>query len=211
MDISKQIKQVQQTYKTLKYSAQVNELSGELFISPLDSYNIVINLESYPTSFPHVYEVDERIPKKVERHIYTDTGSCCLTTKANAQIMLKTKIKTLKLFIEQIVVPYFMNNSYYELNGKYKTDEYSHNGLGVIEGYRDILKTTNDMAIAYLIYHRVNGKKLKIHAPCYCGSKQALKKCCNGKHDKAYRLFRLIEKDVLAEDFLNFFKPYLRL
>jgi hypothetical protein len=210
MDINHQIDELLTKYPTLSYSTNEKELIGELFITDNDSYYVRITLDNYPNEFPAVYETEERIPKKVERHIYTDSGSCCLTTRAKAQILLCTKVKTLSIFIQDVVIPYFQNNSYFEINKKYKTDEYSHNGYGIIEGYKDILQTNNDLLIAQLMAKRIEGQKLKIQNPCYCGSGAKMKKCSSGKHDQCYREFKMIDKELLTHDLRRYFIPHLK-
>jgi len=211
MVINPQVEEALERFPTLTYNAKGKEFVGELFITDNDSYDIHITLGKYPKEFPAVYETEERIPKKVERHIYTDSGSCCLTTRAKAQVLLSTKVKTISIFIQDVVIPYFQNNSYFELNKKYKTDEYSHNGFGVIEGYRDILQTSNDLLIAQLMAKRIDGQKLKIQHLCYCGSGAKMKKCSSGKHDKCYREFKFISKVLLTHDLGKFFIPHLKL
>lgn len=210
MDISVEIDEVLKTYNSMSYDSENHSLEGELFISKGDSYQVSIELEPYPELFPRVFETEDRIPRKMDRHCYTDTGSCCLTTLAKAQVLLKTKITSLKVFISEIVIPYFRNNSYFEINKKYKTDEYSHGALGVVEGYREILKTDNDLMIAKLMYHRLEGVKLKIRAPCYCGSGVTMKKCQRGLHSLCYKEFRLISKDVLERDLYAEFVRHLK-
>jgi len=209
MDIKQEIATVLTQYYTLSYDSNKNEFVGELYISKEDSYDILIQLNPYPYSFPIVFETADRIPKKLDRHIYTDTGSCCLTTSAKAQILLKTQITSLSLFIKEIVIPYFQNNSYFEINKEYRTDEYSHGVLGIVEGYRDILKMNNDFLIAKLMYNRINGEKLKIHNNCYCGSGIYMKKCTSGLHDKHYRLFKKIEIPLLEHDLDTYFSKHL--
>jgi len=205
MHINQQIIEVIKHYPTLNHDEINNSLNGELFISKGDSYDVIIELGSFPKSFPVVYEVGERIPREIHRHTYSDTGSCCLTTKAKADILLKTKIANLHLFVKDIVVPYFQNNSYFEINEEYKTEEYSHNGLGVVEGYRDILQTSNDRMIERLIlYHAQGNKKLRLHDTCYCGSGLSFKHCNQGKHYKCYKDFRKIENDTLKNDYRIF-------
>jgi hypothetical protein len=210
MDIKKEIEDVISRYPTLSYNSEKNELLGELEVANLDFYDLRIDLNPYPKFFPHVYETEDRIPKKVERHIYTDTKSCCLTTQAKSQVLLSTKIKNLTLFIKDIVIPYLQNNSYFEINKEYKTDEYAHNGFGVIEGYRDILQTNNDLAIARLMERRIKGNKLKIYHLCYCESGNELKKCNNSKHNKCYTDFKKIDKEVLQNDLVKVFIPYFK-
>ncbi len=211
MDINVEIEDVLLNHPSLNYDTEKNHLEGELFISDNDSYELIIDLNSYPKSFPIVYETGERIPKKMDRHIYTDTGSCCFTTRAKAQILLRTKVKSLLIFINNIVIPYLQNNSYFEINKKYKTAEYSHGPLGAVESYRDILDLEIDMLIAQLIYRRVKGEKLSIRDACYCGSGIPLKKCNKGKHDKCYRAFRKIDKEILEGDLYTDFSKHLNL
>ena len=105
-----------------------------------------------------------------------------------------------------LIIPYFQNNSYFELNGKYCTEEYAHHSYGVIEGYHDILGITNDRLIALLLVSRIKGEKLKIKDPCYCESGLSLKKCHGGKHDRYYRNFRKIDTDILVSDLKDFHK-----
>lgn len=211
MDIKKEISEVLLSYPLLSYNEGKNELTGELPITNSDSYVLRIDITPYPRFLPNVYEINGRIPNKPHRHIYTDTGSCCFTTRAKAQILLKTRISTLVLFISDIVIPYLQNNSYYEINNEYKTDEYSHNSEGVIEGYRDILQINNDLKIAQVIARRIDGEKLRIQQQCYCGSGKSLKKCAYGLHDKCYRNLKKVEKEVLYIDLENHFLPHLKL
>lgn len=200
MEYNSQIVEVLKHYSGLSYNGISNSIVGELFISDDDSYDVSMLLEPYPRSFPEVFEIGERIPPKVSRHIYSDTKSCCLSTQAKAQILLKTQIRSLYLFVKEIVEPYFQNNSYFEINGRYKTDEYSHDKRGVIEGYRDILQTNSDYLIARIMAGRIEGTKLRLHDLCYCGSGLSMKKCNNYTHYKCYKDFRKVDIDVLRND-----------
>lgn len=202
MELKSQISDVLKYYPSLSFNEISNSIDGELFISKDDSYDVSIELDLYPKHFPRVFETGERIPRKVSRHIYSDSGSCCLSTSAKAQILLKTQIHTLYPFVKEIVIPYFQNNSYFEINGHYKTNEYSHNKLGIIEGYRDILQTDNDYQIAQVMLHRIERKKLKMHDLCYCGSGQIMKKCKNGRHYNCYKDLLKIDIDVLQKDLI---------
>lgn len=210
MELKSQIDEVLNHYPELSYDEINNSLEGVLFISEDDSYDVLIDIKPYPQDFPLVYETGERIPPKVTRHIYSNTKSCCLSTQAKAQVYLKTKISSLYLFVKEIIVPYFQNNSYFEINRRYMTDEYSHNQMGIIEGYRDLLQINNDHSILNLVSHRLKGKKLGMHNLCYCNSGLSLKKCRNGAHYKCYKDFRKIDKQVLINDGLIILKTLKR-
>lgn len=210
MGIENQIQEVLKRHKDFIFDIEKNTLEGELWLPDGDSYDLIIKLDPYPRFFPAVYEIGGRIPIKMDRHMYTDTGSCCFTTRAKSQILLKTKITSLLKFIDEIVVRYLENNSYYEINSSYCFDEYDHGSLGVVQSYQDILELTDIKRIGRLILQRIQNKKLSIRDLCYCGSSQSLKKCSNGKHCHNYRLFRMIEKDLLKNDIAYFIKTLSR-
>jgi len=210
MDINPQVKLVVEKYPKLNFNPGANTLTGSIMVDSEDYYDISIDLSPYPEHFPVVFETGERIPKKVDRHVYSDTGSCCFTTNAKAQILLNTEVTSLMDFMKEIVVPYFMNNSYYELNGRYYDEEYSHGPVGVVEGYRDILQISDDLRIAKVMFDYLNGGKLNVHQNCYCGSGKSLLKCKNGIHDKCYRDFRKVNQEQIRLDLYAHFREYLR-
>ncbi|MGB3343083.1 MAG: hypothetical protein WBA61_04160 [Aequorivita sp.] len=195
--MEKEIEEVLQKYPDLVYDAKDHFLKGTLLLPCQDSYEVLIDLKSYPRFFPTVFEVGSRIPKKAQRHIYGDTGSCCFTTRAQSQILLKTKINSLLQFIDEIVVRYFENNSYYEINDRYYGEEYSHNIRGILEGYQDILRIKETKLIFKVMAQRIRNQKLRPNDLCYCGSKRKMKQC----HQDEYRNFRKIERKVVKEDF----------
>lgn len=203
MEIKKQISDLLNKYKDLKYFEDKNIIVGKMYLSENDFYEISIDLSPYPKRFPSVEETSERIPKKADRHIYTDDGTCCFTTTAKAQILLKTKIKSLESFVRLIVVPYLENNSYYEINKKYFTEEYSHNIKGILEGYRDILGLDNDYKIVATMYDRITNNEAKYQSKCFCGGTKPLRKCSNGRHFKNYNKLKLIDRNTLISDFTN--------
>lgn len=204
MEISDQINEVLHNHISLKYHKDKNELTGDLYLPDGDSYEVLMKLNPYPVFFPTVFEIEGRIPIKPDRHMYTDSGSCCFTTGAKSQVLLKTKITTLHKFIDEIAVRYFENNSYYEINGKYCYTEYDHGSLGIVQSYQDILNISNNKSIALLMLQRLKSRKLRIKDLCYCNSGQTLKKCSCGLHRRNYRLFRLIDKDVIRNDLFHF-------
>lgn len=204
MQINEQIAEVLEKHNSLLYNEETNTLSGSLFLPDGDSYDVVMELSNYPRFFPTVYEIGGRIPKKMDRHIYPDIGSCCFTTTAKSQILLKTKITTLLKFIDEVAVKYFENNSFYEINKKYFGEEYSHGYNGIIEGYKDILKIDDVIIVARVINQAIRYKSLKIHQDCYCGSGRRLRKCNKAKHLNNLRNLYLVDKDVLNNDLKKF-------
>lgn len=198
--LKNQIDRILERQPSLKYDESKKKFEGILHISKHDFYEVVIHCSGFPETFPTVYEVGERIPKKMDRHKYRGSDICCFTTKAKEQILLKTKIKTLELFFTNILIPFFENNSFYEINKAYKYGEYSHAELGIIEGYQDILDVKNIYLIIQIIKDRLSQPKIRFRDDCYCRSGKTLKKCNNGYHSARYRDFRLINKEILLYD-----------
>ncbi|THV60839.1 hypothetical protein EZV76_00420 [Flagellimonas alvinocaridis] len=204
MPISHEINAVLTNYSGLK---QINEnlVCGTIGLSDGDSYEIEANLSQYPKFFPSVKEVGGRIPVKMDRHVYPSSGNCCFTTRAKSQILLKTKVKSLLQFFDWILVPFFENNSFYEIHSHYFGEEYSHGENGIIESYKDILKIDDTLITAKTMIQATKSKFFKEHQNCYCGSGRRLRKCANGKHINYLRHLYLVDKDVIQSD-LNSFK-----
>lgn len=194
----KHIEQVITQHPKLIYDENLNQFRGYLEVDENDVYKIEIDLNPFPDSFPLVKEIGERIPHLSDRHIY-DSGYCCFTTKANENILLKSKVKTIPFFINEIVVPYFLNQSYYEITGEYKHGEYSHGVSGTIEGYGDILRVKNVWIIYNMLLARSNNYNIGVNDKCYCGSRKKIKKC----HRMSYKNFMLIDISIIQKDFVR--------
>lgn len=196
-NFDKDIQLVIHQHPKLKYDKISNRLFGEITVDVNDEYEVEIDLSPFPQGFPIVKEVGERIPPIADRHIYTNSLSCCFDTKAHENILMKTKVKTIQDFINKIVVPYFQNQSYYEINGCYRHGEYSHGVIGSIEGYQDILKVKDIRIICMMLFGRINNYKIRPNDKCYCGSQRKIKKC----HHNSYREFRQIDVSIIKSDF----------
>jgi len=216
MDIKRQIKAVLKENPKLLFNEDLNEFSGLLAVGDNDEYDVKIVLNDFPKSFPMVFEIGERIPCKVDRHIYEFSGSCCLTTSAKESILLKSKIQTISDFIDLMVIPYFQNNSYYELNKSYVSGEYSHDVIGILEAYAEILRinTLHVSKVTHFITQtiemRIEGKELSVSDSCYCGSGISFYKCSNGIHKRAYSDFKKIDLAILSFDLYKKINPFLR-
>lgn len=204
MHLNEQINEVLDFHDGLVFNSISNTLEGELFLPDGDSYEVLIDLKNYPRFFPNVHEIGGRIPWKMDRHIYPDSGSCCFTTRAKSQILLKTVVKSLLDFIDEILIRYLENNSFYELNGSYYTEEYSHGKMGIIEGYKDTLQIDDSIKVAKTLIRVAKSKKLVIHENCYCDSGRRLRKCFKGKHLNNLRKLHLVDKVILNQDLINF-------
>lgn len=193
-DLTGQIREIELKYG-LQFSNDNSEFNGFLYVENNDCYQVNINITSFPHYFPIVKEVGERIPFNIDRHKYSN-ASCCLTTKAKEQLLLKKKIKSLDDFIKGIVIPFFQNNSYFEINKKYINGDYSHGINGVLEAYQEITNISDIQLLLDFLNARIVGKKFRRNDLCFCKNGAKFKKC----HLPYYNDLYLIDKEIIIED-----------
>ncbi len=195
------LEKINRKYPFLQYNKKEKAFIGYIYIDEDDKYKLRIEIEKFPDSFPRVFEIEERIPRKVDRHINND-NTLCFTTKPNEEILLKTLITSIEDFIEKILIPYLVNNSYYEINGEYMFGEYNHHPqISIYETYKDLLGINNHYHIANILKEVASGKKYRPNDICYCGSNKKIKKC--GNHENAYRKLKKINSKRLLSDSIN--------
>ena len=200
MGLQNEIEEALLVHQGLSNLSSSNIISGTLYLGDNDSYEIEMDISPYPKFFPSVKETEGRIPLKMDRHIYPLTGNCCFTTRAKSQILLRTKVKSLLMFLDLVVVPYFENNSYFEIHKHYFGDEYPHDESGILHGYIDILKIEDKSIVEKTIVQTIAAKRFVEHQLCYCGSGRKLRKCTHKKHIQYLRNLYMVDKDVLKSD-----------
>ena len=194
---NEQINTILKKHPSLNFNSEEGCFYGYVQIDEDDKYNLKIDINN-TSRFPRVYELDDRIPRKADRHVNIDY-SLCFTTKANELIQLKTKVKDLDLFFDLVLIPYLQNNSFYEINKFYKFGAYRHNDLvSTYETYKDILNIENFDLMSNLLHQVSKGVKIRPNETCYCGSNLKIKKCKN--HEIGYRNLKKIEKERLLSD-----------
>ena len=199
-----QVQEVLSKHPLLDFDESKNRFYGNLVVDDQDNdtYQVIMDISPFPKRFPTVWETGERIPKTQDRHIYTSDNSCCFTTSAKEQILLKTKVRTLSVFIDEIAVKYFQNNSYFEINKKYKHGEYPHGVSGILAGYSDILDLKNTTQIVKILSSRLQHKKFGRNESCFCNSGKKFKKC----HLTKYELLSSVDEETIKSDLERIFK-----
>ena len=109
-----------------------------------DSYKVRIELKASALSeMPRVRETGSRIKqvaksRKIDLadlHTYDD-GTACLCVKPDEAVYFPDNFHFQK-FIEELVVPFFYANSYFEQYGNWPWETYSQGSLGWLEWYFD--------------------------------------------------------------------------
>ncbi len=93
--------------------------------------------ENYPLRVPTLFETGGQIERSPEWHV-NHKGSCCLAPPVKLYLKLADGI-TLKKWLEKFVIPFLANHVLKFKTGQYADVEYSHEGKGIREFYREWL------------------------------------------------------------------------
>lgn len=182
----------------------VPTLIGELTLrdekgEQIDTYQIrIVCSPNYPQSFPHVFEINKRIPLNIDWHVYLD-GHACLCTWPEEVIYCKEGI-TLESFLYNHVVPYFFNQKYREMHGFFQ-QERAHGNKGNIDFFKEKFRTENLRSIInWLEYIKSNPEPCRTNE-CFCGSGKKFRKC----HRDEFREFKELPAQ-LTDQFIQLIK-----
>ncbi len=196
--MDKNIEDVLHKYPSLSF-VEEGIIEGFLEVGNGDKYFIKIDITNFPTSFPRVWETNERIPRKADRHVNKD-DTLCFTTQVHTEILLATQVKNLVDFTKIILIPYLHNNSYYEINKEYKFGEFSHNYISaIIDSFKEVINVESVDIITRVVYLVSKNFKIRPNDKCFCGSNLKIKICKN--HLKGFKDLRKISKSTLQESF----------
>ena len=176
-----------------------------------DSYDIQIELKANELStLPRVRETSSRIQKVAKSrsidlpdlHTYDD-GTACLCVKP-AEASYFPDGFSFQIFLENLVVPFFYAQSFFEQNNNWPWETYSHGSLGWLEWYFDQEFTSAELTSLYLqeLRHQNDWRKIhraltrkggpKSYRVCFCGSSKSYWYC----HRKAFGGLKRLAEDM---------------
>lgn len=171
-----------------EYNPKQRTFSGYFPISDGDRYYLEMDVTPFPDRFPRVLELNERIPPIANRHVNKD-GTLCFASPLDTELALINQIKSITDFIDLILIPYLENNSYFELNKKYKFGERLHNLIDAeFHSYQDQLDLGNAGITLNTIKSLKDRVKIRPNDKCYCGSGIKIKDCKD--HQERYKKLR---------------------
>lgn len=155
-----------------------------------DVYEIEIDF-SNQGFLPLVRETGERILRSKEKwhveqlvdmHVFPN-GTACLCMPSEATLKLPNGFN-LKDFFEELLIPYFYYQSFFEKYGREPWKGYSHGDFGILESYFCQKNPTPELTWFYFLslsdewqmYVREN-IRFKGYKPCACKSGRKFKKC----------------------------------
>ncbi len=176
-------KQLRKYYPTLHVVIDKNKvfMRGGLFITvpktqkEIDRFGIEIELpDDYPSSVPLIREIENRIPKIMDRH-FLSNGVACLFFR-DEQYKFYNKNTSIVEFIQISVYNFFLSQSYFEMTGKWLFGEWSHGKPAVWEYYAEELGTDDIDTIGRFLCF-LSADKLDVKQECYCGNRKLLVNC----------------------------------
>lgn len=192
MDLSGQVNDVLELHKGLReielFDGKITLTGSVHFNSKYskkelinDSYLLKISIDPrFPNILPNVYEIEGKIPREIDRHIFS-SGKICLGSPLSLQLAY-SEDPTINGFIEMCIIPFLYANSYFERNEEYPWGDLDHGYSAVIDDYLDIFKLTNQsqliQALKILIASTFNANKMR----CPCGCRKRFKQCDYSKH-----------------------------
>ncbi|MFA5640432.1 MAG: hypothetical protein WC946_08135 [Bacteroidales bacterium] len=141
--------------------------------------------EGFPYRFPALFEVGGDIPCEPDWHKYKN-NSCCVTVEPDEIHKCKHGI-TVTQFISNYAIPYFANQCYKRIEGKY-FDEYPHGKEGLIRYYTELMGTSDTNLWREYLELAFGKRPLKIKRddPCICKNGKKFEKC----HLKTFETLR---------------------
>ena len=190
-------------YAPSRPSSLVRKMFGDADCRMTDSYDINISFDRrLPTCpmLPIIQEVGGRIELAARRygitnlsdvHISTD-GTLCLCAPAEAHLYFSAGF-ALEEYINNLVVPFFYGQSFFERYGTWPWGTYRHGWLGLLESYATVGNDSSPQSLLELnrliesageseLSKRVYTALLKVTrphmgGPCICGSGKRFRDC----------------------------------
>lgn len=176
-------------------------LKGQIDIvddgATLETFDVLIQYtEGFPNGYPLTYEIGGRFPRSNrDLHINSD-GTLCLNVEQEEALETRNGITT-NDFIQKVLIPNLAWRVC-KLEGlTTELDEYRHGILGIIDSYKEKLKTDNVRLILVLLGRAALNQIPERNDLCFCGSEKKYKLC----HHQAIESLKLIKRDVLIKHF----------
>lgn len=141
-----------------------------------DVYEVLIRFPAnFPVGIPTAFEKGGRIPRS--HHTQPDESLCL-----GAATALRLKLgpgSTLGRFVEEILIPYLFQFSFFEKYGRMPFGELRHGVLGLLDYFTGLYKVTNARAAKELVRLTSLKRRRANKAQCPCGSGRRLGRCHN--------------------------------
>ncbi|HEY3375240.1 MAG TPA: hypothetical protein VGK02_09280 [Candidatus Aquicultor sp.] len=173
-----------------------------------DSYRVRIEFpDDYPYALPGVYEVGGRKEKVMQiwklnnsanLHYFREGKAClCYAAAKKRYCNRNTTIETL---LNELIIWFFYEQSYFEKTGKWPAGEYGHGFIGTMQFYREELQVEDNSLIISSVKFLATSDAIKADTPCLCGSRKLISKCHPSLYVRLRALRPLIDQDMAMYD-----------
>lgn len=140
---------------------------------------ILIPHYNYPHVTPEIIEVSKNIERHLDFHISND-GICCLAIPHKLILAERSGIILVK-FYQEYIYPFFANHQHKLRTGKYVNGEFEHYDKGILQFYREELKTKDLNYTKTIIETALGFIKIGNNDMCPLCNGHKFKKCCKPK------------------------------
>lgn len=140
----------------------------------LDRFAIQMSFpDNYPDELPVVYEVGDRLPWVLDRHVNIN-GTTCLQVPDEWFILAEDQ--SFAAFMAGPVRNYFLGQALVEAGHPWPFGERKHGYQGLVQSYEELLGVGGREAIFRYLTLLERGE-IKGHWDCPCGSGETLRRC----------------------------------
>lgn len=143
-----------------------------------DEYRLRMDVPlSFPRDLPLVQELDGRIPRDIDHHVYPGSGVLCLGSPFRLHL-IACEAADLADFVWRGIVPYLYAASYREqTSGPYPFGELAHGRAGLLNDYARILGLNGPEQAARAFELLATKRRLANKKTCPCGCGRRLGVC----------------------------------
>lgn len=168
-----------------------------------DTYKLkIVFSKDYPRTIPFVSEMDYRIPRNSEHHVYSN-GSFCLGSELKLKVILSNAPSVPK-FVSEILEPFLYSVSYKLKYDEYPIGELDHGEDGLLDDYEQLFGVKGKAAVLKTLSALGKRKRVANKLQCPCGCKIRIGKC-----DFRFKLvdWRFLDKRSWFREHLKSFTP----
>jgi len=163
----------------------------------IETFDVLIQYtDGFPNCYPLTYETGGRFSQSnYDLHINSD-GTLCLNVEQEEALETRNGITT-NDFIRKVLIPNLAWRLCRLEGLTTELKEYRHGILGIIDRYKEILKTDNVRLILVMLARTVLNQLPERNDLCFCGGQRKYKLC----HQQSIESLKLIRRDLLIKHF----------
>jgi hypothetical protein len=141
-----------------------------------DTYDLRIEVASYPEVLPRVFETGGRIPHQIDAHVFEASGRLCLGSELRLRQILGPTLDLL-FFADRCIVPFLFATTHRASAGRFILGELAHGHAGLYDDYQAILGVTGEDAVGASLRILATKPNAADRHPCPCGCGKRLVLC----------------------------------